>query len=116
MALWKDLNIGIEMSTNDPTVKNFFIHPGNETLKIFVFADVPYLIKLMRNNLIDSGFVVDNKLLGKAIFEELLIIFPHKIIHCLVRTRTYIRLRNINFKIKEENILRGRKHIKKYSI
>jgi len=40
-------------------------------------------------------------------------IFPYKIIHCLVRTRTYIRLRNINFKIKEENTLRGRKHIKK---
>jgi len=72
MALWKDLNIGIEMSTSDPTIKNFFIHPANETLKIFVFADVPHLIKLMRNNLIDSGFVVDNKLLGKAIFEELL--------------------------------------------
>jgi len=60
------------MSTSDPTVKNFFIHPANETLKTFVFADVPHLIKLMRNNLIDSGFVVDNKLLEKAIFEELL--------------------------------------------
>lgn len=76
MSLWKDLNIGIEMSTSDenPIIKNFFIHPANETLKIFVFADVPHLIKLMRNNLLDSGFVVNSKLLGKAIFEELLIL------------------------------------------
>ncbi|KYN02776.1 hypothetical protein ALC62_06353 [Cyphomyrmex costatus] len=40
-------------------------------------------------------------------------IFPHKIIHCLVRTRIYIRLRNINLKIKEQNTLRGRKYTKK---
>lgn len=40
-------------------------------------------------------------------------VFPQKIIHCLVRTRTYIRLRNINLKIKEKNTLRRGKQVKK---
>lgn len=39
-------------------------------------------------------------------------VFPQKIIHCLVRTRTYIRIRNINLKIKKENTLRGGKNKK----
>lgn len=70
MTLWKEINVGIEMSTSstidkNPTVeiKNCFVHPSNETLKIFVFADVPHVIKLMRNNLFDSGFVVEDILL-----------------------------------------------------
>lgn len=44
-------------------------HPSN--LKVFVFADVPHLIKLARNNLFDSGFIVDGQLINKKILEEL---------------------------------------------
>jgi len=80
IALWKELNVGIEISkssTSDKTpttmeIRNFFSHPVDKTLKIFVFADVPHLIKLMRNNLFDSGFGVDNLIFNKSILEELL--------------------------------------------
>lgn len=79
MALWKSLNIGIETSKNSIDVKtpttmakqNFFLHPADETLKCFVFADVPHLIKLMRNNLFDSGFNIDGLTVNKSILEEL---------------------------------------------
>jgi len=82
MASWKELNIGIEISkskysTSDKTpttieIRNFFSHPVDKILKIFVFADVPHLIKLMRNNLFDSGFDVDTLIFNKSILEELL--------------------------------------------
>jgi len=40
-------------------------------------------------------------------------LFPRPVIHCLVRTRTYIRLRNMNLKIKEQNFLKGEKNKRK---
>jgi len=49
----------------------FFLHSSDENLKIFVFADASHLIKLARNNLFDSGFIVDGQLLTKQILEEL---------------------------------------------
>lgn len=52
--------------------KNNFPHPSDNSLKIFVFADVPHLIKLLRNNLFNSGFIVDDKTLEKSLLEELL--------------------------------------------
>ncbi|TGZ42226.1 Uncharacterized protein DBV15_12163, partial [Temnothorax longispinosus] len=36
-------------------------------------------------------------------------LLPRPVINCLTRTRTYIRLRNINLKIKEQNILKNEK-------
>lgn len=49
----------------------FFFHPSDKNLKVFVFADVPHLIKLARNNLFDSGFIVEGQLINKEILEEL---------------------------------------------
>jgi len=40
--------------------------------KIYSFADVPHMIKLLRNHFIDSGFVIDGKLVGKEIILKLL--------------------------------------------
>ena len=33
--------------------------------KIYVFADVPHLIKLLRNHFIDQGFLIDEKYVKK---------------------------------------------------
>lgn len=49
--LWKNMNV----SHNTPN----FYHPitGN---RIHVFADVPHLLKLCRNNFIDNGFILQH--------------------------------------------------------
>jgi hypothetical protein len=39
---------------------HFFEHPKLQNEKIFVFADVPHLLKLLRNWYIDEGFTLDN--------------------------------------------------------
>lgn len=69
VKLWRELTIGI---TTVNKVECFFLHPSNFDLKVFVFADIPHLIKLLRNNLMDSGFKVDNEILDKSLLEELL--------------------------------------------
>lgn len=50
-GLWKELDI----SEN----KTWFLNPVNNK-KVFVFADVPHLIKLLRNHYVDSGFLINN--------------------------------------------------------
>lgn len=40
--------------------------------KIFVLADVPHMIKLLRNHFIDQGFYIDGKRVDKSIILELL--------------------------------------------
>lgn len=75
IGLWRELNIGISAvkKVDECTEKQcFFPHPLNSDLKVFVFADAPHLIKLLRNNLIDSGFVVDGEIFDKSLLEELL--------------------------------------------
>jgi len=80
VRLWKSVNIGVEISTNknsevigksDERKQCFFLHPSDKNLKIFVFADIPHIIKLARNNLFDSGYIVDGQLINKQILEEL---------------------------------------------
>lgn len=51
MGLWRELEIN--------TSKTFYLHPVTEE-KIYFFADVPHLLKLIRNWLIDYGFVLDD--------------------------------------------------------
>lgn len=48
---WKKWNIG-----TDETNNCYFPHPENDNLKVFVFADAPHLLKLIRNHYLDSGF------------------------------------------------------------
>lgn len=43
-----------------------------DDIKMFVFNDVPHLIKLLRNHFIDSGFIIDNKEVKKDIILNLL--------------------------------------------
>ncbi|KAL1493908.1 hypothetical protein ABEB36_009589 [Hypothenemus hampei] len=62
----RSLHNELEVNEN----KTWFINPSNKE-KIFVFADVPHLIKLIRNNFVDHGFIFNGKQIGKKIVERL---------------------------------------------
>jgi len=43
--LWNELDSSIE--------KPYFIHPESETKRVHIFADVPHLLKLIRNHFVN---------------------------------------------------------------
>jgi hypothetical protein len=54
---------------------SFFIHPSDPGRKVFFFPDIPHLLKLLRNHLLDHGFVLgDGTIICKSDFELLLAI------------------------------------------
>lgn len=63
--LWSELNVAYNKNC-------FFKHPVNDDEKVFVFADVPHLLKLVRNHFLDQGFTIDGKYVNKAGVEELI--------------------------------------------
>lgn len=70
-AVWKQLNITPDIS--------FFLNPFDDKRKVYYFADIPHLIKLMRNHFVDSGFLVENgEMLNKTVIEKLLQPESHK--------------------------------------
>lgn len=76
MKVFNDLKIGIN-TCNQPEKEHaykecFITHPVDNSLKIFFFADVPHLLKLARNNLLDSGFQIKGDIINKTCLEELL--------------------------------------------
>lgn len=62
-ALLKELGIS--------ATKTWFSNPANEN-PIYVFADVPHLIKLIRNHFIDQGFIYNGKEINKTVIEKLI--------------------------------------------
>lgn len=78
MKLWKVLQIGANTnnSTNQHCTntgrKYFIVHPSDDRLKIFFYADVPHLIKLARNNFLDSVFNTNGIAVDNTCLEELL--------------------------------------------
>lgn len=63
IGLWRDLGINLE--------NVYFINPVNGE-KIFVFADAPHLLKLLRNWLLDTGFTLeDGTVINKLPLEAL---------------------------------------------
>lgn len=63
VALWKTLEVS--------PLKSSFHHPVTKE-DIFVFADAPHLLKLSRDHLLDSGFVLANgSFVGKGILQLL---------------------------------------------
>ncbi|CAD7085347.1 unnamed protein product [Hermetia illucens] len=63
-ALHKELGVTLE----NPSIANP-VHPDR---KIFVFADVPHLIKLLRNHFIDQGFELQGNTITKDLVQKLL--------------------------------------------
>lgn len=52
--------------------KPWFSNPSNPNDTIFAFADVPHLIKLIRNHFLDTGSLVNNQLLTSRTISDLL--------------------------------------------
>lgn len=51
VRLWNSLGVGVD--------KCSFQNPASNDRQIFVFADAPHLLKLVRNNFLDHGFKLD---------------------------------------------------------
>lgn len=49
----------------------WFHNPSNQN-KVFVFADIPHLIKLLRNHFLDTGFKWDNSFITPKTIEDVL--------------------------------------------
>lgn len=64
VSLWRQLNVGHDKNC-------YFAHPVISNQKVFVFADAPHLLKLLRNHFIDTGFYIDNKLLDKSCIKKI---------------------------------------------
>lgn len=76
-----------ELDIDSKEGKTYFLHPCDEKIKIYVFIDVPHLIKLLRNNLFDSGFFINGHYINKTCLEKLIQINGNdlKIVHKLSR-------------------------------
>lgn len=69
IRMWKDFNIDPVAAYNS-SFKNPFAERD-----IFVFADAPHLMKLIRNNFIDSGFQLSNgKCVSQSSIREMLLL------------------------------------------
>lgn len=63
--LWKDLGIALS--------KTFFDHPSRDGQKIWIFADVPHMIKLLRNHFLDQGLLINGiHPFGKTMIREII--------------------------------------------
>ncbi|VEN55423.1 unnamed protein product, partial [Callosobruchus maculatus] len=72
VAMVSDLggaNRGLHNELNISENKPYFENPRNKE-NIFVLADVPHLLKLIRNNFVDHGFIIKDKLIKKDIVEQ----------------------------------------------
>lgn len=64
-------NRGLHNSLDISYEKPYFVNPVNGH-NIYVLADVPHLLKLIRNNFVDHGFVLKGKNINVGIVEKLL--------------------------------------------
>lgn len=62
-GLWKSLNISEETT--------WFTNPVSKK-RVHVFADAPHMIKLLRNHFLDTGFVLNNKVITSKPIVDLL--------------------------------------------
>lgn len=100
MKLWKNLHIGATIPCHsknnipaDIEKQCYILHPANNTLRIYFYADVPHLLKLARNNFLDSGFQSKGTTIDKACLEELLTLNARdlKISHKLSRAHLDVK-------------------------
>jgi hypothetical protein len=64
-SLWKSLSVSIDTP--------YFNNPFDPSRKIWTFADAPHMLKLVRNHLLDQGFVLaDGTLIDKKILQAIL--------------------------------------------
>lgn len=85
VKLWKTLGIGIENC--------YFRNPAAPDRDVYVFADAPHLIKLIRNNFLDSGFQFpDGRCVLSGCVRELIsrIVSDLKTAHRLSESHIYV--------------------------
>jgi hypothetical protein len=63
-ALWKNMGVN--------EVTTYFQNPFEHHRKIHVFADVPHMLKLIRNHLIDDGFQIKGTTINASTLETLI--------------------------------------------
>ncbi|KAF2896683.1 hypothetical protein ILUMI_09498 [Ignelater luminosus] len=64
-SLWSSLNVAHDKDC-------YFSHPQNSSLKVFVFADVPHLLKLARNHLLDGGIDLKGEFVNETCVEKII--------------------------------------------
>lgn len=106
-ALWKELIIS-------PT-NTSFTNPYDVSRNVFVFADVPHMLKLARNHFVDKGFVVcGNEHITIACLEDLLnkqkcdlkVAFKLSKEHIYVKNKQNVKLAAQRFSNSTANALR----------
>lgn len=65
-------NRGLLTDLGISVMKSWFPNPAAPHKNIYFFADVPHLLKLLRNHFIDSGLIVDGKEVNKSVIEEVI--------------------------------------------
>ncbi|CAL8104550.1 unnamed protein product [Orchesella dallaii] len=91
-SIWRKYWIGLK--------KSWFINPCDKSRRIYIFADIPHMLKLIRNHLLDDGFVTNNgTVIDRRVFQSLvnsaageLIVFP-KLTHHLIEVTGAERMR-----------------------
>lgn len=65
VSLWSELHVGHDKNC-------YFPHPVISSQKVFVFADIPHLLKLLRNHFIDQGFRIKEKLIDTTCIKKII--------------------------------------------
>ena len=66
-------NVSLASSLEVEPDQPFFQHPTREGEKVFFFFDPVHLLKLMRNHILEKGFILESsEIIGKEQFEELM--------------------------------------------
>ena len=66
-GVFTKLNVGARSNR-----KCYFPHLKNSNYKVFAFADIPHLLKLLRNHFIDSGFEINGRYITKDCIEDII--------------------------------------------
>lgn len=64
MRLWKDLDVSVNNTS--------FTNPAASDRLVYVFADAPHLLKLIRNNFLDYGFKLNEKIITSSCVREVI--------------------------------------------
>ena len=80
--MWKDLGLSEETTS--------IVHPCTSNSNVFFFADVPHLLKLTRNHVLDHGLKTPTGTLDKLLFEKLVASDSNELKLCPKLNRSHI--------------------------
>lgn len=82
-GMWKKLNVSID--------KPWFENPSDESKKVFMFADAPHMLKLLRNWFLDTGFQFNDEIfVDKTPILALLELDSHELKVCHKLTEKHV--------------------------